>query len=121
MTAVKLLSGAQKVRRRILFFSLVFLLTTLAVWVMADILWRGGMNSCEIAILILFAILFLPVSFGVVQALTGFFILWRRRDSARLLALLENTDSPVELPVTAVVLPIFNEDVSRVYEGLRAI
>jgi membrane glycosyltransferase len=121
MTAVKLLSGAQKVRRRILFFSLVFLLTTLAAWVMADILWRGGMNSCEIAILILFTILFLPVSFGVVQALTGFFILWRRRDPSRLLSLLETTSALPELPVTAVVLPIFNEDVSRVYEGLRAI
>jgi len=121
MTAVKLLSGAQKVRRRIFFFSLVLLLTTLAAWVMADILWRGGMNSCEIAILILFTILFLPVSFGVVQALTGFFILWRGRDPARLLSLLEKTTPPAELPVTAVVLPIFNEDVSRVYEGLRAI
>jgi membrane glycosyltransferase len=121
MTAEKLLSGAQKVRRRILFFSLVLLLTTLATWVMADILWRGGMNSCEIAILILFAVLLTPVSFGIVQALTGFLILWHRRDSARLLSLLEKKDISVELPVTAVVLPIFNEDVSRVYEGLRAI
>ncbi|MFA6172793.1 MAG: glucans biosynthesis glucosyltransferase MdoH [Kiritimatiellales bacterium] len=121
MTAEKLLSGAQKVRRRILFFSLVLLLTTLAAWVMADILWRGGMNSCEIAILILFTVLFLPVSFGVVQALTGFVILLRRRDPARLLSLLEHTPPSAELPVTAVVLPIFNEDVSRVYEGLRAI
>lgn len=122
MTAVKILSGAQKVRRRILFFSLVFLLITLATWVMADILWRGGgMNSCEVAILILFTILFTPVSLGVIQALTGFVILWRRRDPARLLDRLEKTSTLPELPVTAVVLPIFNEDVSRVYEGLRAI
>ncbi|MCC7300697.1 MAG: glucans biosynthesis glucosyltransferase MdoH [Verrucomicrobia bacterium] len=121
MTATKLLSGAQKVRRRIVFFSLVFLLITLATWVMADILWRGGMNSCEVAILILFAILFTPVSLGIVQALTGFIILWRRRDPARLLSLLETTPALPDLPVTAVVLPIFNEDVSRVYEGLRAI
>ncbi len=121
MTAAKLLSGAQKVRRRIFFFSLVLLLITLATWVMADILWRGGMNSCEVAILILFAVLFTPVSFGIVQALTGFYILWRRRDPARLLSLLEKTETPIELPVTAVVLPIFNEDVSRVYEGLRSI
>ena len=99
MTAVKLLSGAQKVRRRILFFSLVFLLITLATWVMADILWRGGMNSCEIAILILFAILFTPVSLGIVQALTGFIILWRRRDSARLLSLLEETSARTILEI----------------------
>ncbi|MFA7256711.1 MAG: glucans biosynthesis glucosyltransferase MdoH [Kiritimatiellales bacterium] len=122
MTAVKILSGAQKIRRRILFFSLAFLLITLATWVMADILWRGGgMNSCEIAILILFTILFTPVSLGVVQALTGFILLWRGRDPARLLNRLEKTDTLPDLPVTAVVLPIFNEDVSRVYEGLRAI
>jgi membrane glycosyltransferase len=121
MTTEKILSGARKVRRRIIFFSLVLLLTTLATWVMADILWRGGMNSCEIAILILFAVLFTPVSLGIIQALTGFLILWRRRDPTRLLSLLEKNPPPAELPVTAIVLPIYNEDVSRVYEGLRAI
>jgi membrane glycosyltransferase len=122
MTAVKLLSGALKVRRRIIFFSLVLLLISLATWVMADLLWRGGgMNSCETAIFILFIILFTPVSLGVVQALTGFLVLWRRRDPTRLLSLLENGTPPPELPVTAVVLPIFNENVSHVYEGLRAI
>jgi len=121
-TAVKLLSGAQKVRRRIIFFSLVLLLTTLATWVMADLLWRGGgMNSCETSILILFAVLFTPVSLGVVQALAGFLVIWINRDPARLLSLVEKNSTPPELPVTAVVLPIFNEDVSRVYEGLRAI
>ena len=89
---------------------------------MADILWRGGMNSCETSILVLFAILFTPVSLGVVQAVTGFIILRRRKqDPARLISLLENEPGPAKLPVTAVVLPIFNEDVSRVYEGLRAI
>jgi membrane glycosyltransferase len=122
MTAVKLLSGEKKVRRRIVFFSLVLALVTLAVWVMADILWRGGgMNSCEIAILILFAILFFPLSFGVVQAVTGFIILCRGRDSARLLNRLDQADASGEISVTAVVLPIFNENVSQVYEGLRAI
>jgi membrane glycosyltransferase len=122
VTPVKILSGAQKMRRRIIFFSMALLLTTVATWIMADILWRGGgMNSCEIAILVLFAILFVPVSLGIVQALTGFIILWRGRDRARLLNSIENRTPSAELPVTAVVLPIFNEDVSRVYEGLRAI
>ncbi|MBM4152925.1 MAG: glucans biosynthesis glucosyltransferase MdoH, partial [Kiritimatiellaceae bacterium] len=122
MAPVKFLSNKQKVRRRITFFSMVFLLSTLATWVMADILWRGGgINSCEMAILALFAILLTPVSMGVVQAFTGFIILWRRRDPARLLSQLETATTLPELPVTAVVLPIFNEDVSRVYEGLRAI
>lgn len=121
MAAVKFLPDAQKVRRRIFFFSMVFLLSTLATWIMADILWRGGMNGCEVAILLLFAVLFTPVSLGVVQAVTGFVLLWRRQDSARLLTMLENMTVPPELPVTAVVMPIFNEDVSRVYEGLRAI
>jgi membrane glycosyltransferase len=121
MTHIKILSGKQKTRRRILFFSLVLLLTSLAAWVMADILWRGGMNSCETAMLVLFTVLFSTVSLGFVQACAGFILLWFRRDPARILSLLEQPPAPVELPVTAVVLPIFNEDVSRVYEGLRVI
>ena len=32
-------------RRQVLFFSCVVFLTSVATWLMADILWRGGLNG----------------------------------------------------------------------------
>ncbi|MDZ4200445.1 MAG: glucans biosynthesis glucosyltransferase MdoH [Kiritimatiellia bacterium] len=118
---IPFLTQTQKTRRRILFFFLVFLMTSLASWIMADILWRGGMSRLEIAILTLFTVLFSMVAIGFVQAVIGFSLLWRHQDPARLINPLEQPGFIVELPVTAIVVPIFNEDVSHVYERLRAI
>ena len=39
-------------RRQFLFFSTVLVLTGFASWVMADILWRGGLTGVEIALLV---------------------------------------------------------------------
>lgn len=116
-----LLPGPLKVRRRLIYFALVFLLTSLATWVMADILWRGGINVHKLVILALFILLFTLISMGFVQAVIGFVLLWRGRDAARMTDLLSRSGELPELPVTAVVLPIYNENVSHVYEGLRVI
>ena len=40
-------------RRRIFFFTLVFLVTSLATWFMADLLWRDGMQAVEWVVLAL--------------------------------------------------------------------
>ena len=45
-------------RRRVTFFSLIFLLTTVAAWFMADLLWQGPMNLSDLPLLVLFTILF---------------------------------------------------------------
>jgi membrane glycosyltransferase len=113
--------GARRLgRRRFLFFSTIFAFTSIATWFMADLLWRGGLNGIEIAMLVLFVILFAHVTAGFCTALVGFYVINRGGDSSRI----TNTIPPGELPPlasTAIVMPVFNEDVSRVFEGLRVI
>lgn len=106
--------------RRFVFFNLVIGLTILAAWVMADILWRGGLSQIEIGMLILFVPLFFMVALGFVQAVTGFFLLGFRRDSRNIGRSIGAIPPPDRLPVTAIVLPIHNEEVGAVFEGLRA-
>ncbi len=112
------IDARQLTRRRIVFFSIILLLTSVATWVMADILWRGGVTRTEMFILALFIPLFALVSFGFTQALVGLWVLWRGGDPHRITTTLKEDDT-TPLPVTAIALPIYNEDVSQVYEGLR--
>ena len=107
-------------RRRFFFFSSIFAFTSLATWFMADILWRNGLNGIEIPLLILFPILFAHVAAGFCTALLGLYVLNRGGDSSRITATLDSVeDAP--LASTAIVMPVFNEDVSRVFEGLRVV
>lgn len=105
--------------RRAFFFSLILVLTSAATWVMADILWRGGMNVLKWTLLGLFIPLFTLVSFGFIQALCGFVMLLKG-DKLLVTRLMDEAAQPDPTTVTALVFPVFNEDVSRVYEGLRA-
>jgi len=112
------IDARQLTQRRIVFFSTILLLTSVGTWVMADILWRGGMTPLKFTILCVFVPLFGLVSLGFAQALFGFWMLRRGGDPYRIsLTLKEDDNTP--LPVTAIALPIYNEDVSQVYEGLR--
>ena len=107
-------------RRRFLFFSAIFAFTSIATWFMADLLWRGGLSGLEMALLALFVILFAHVAAGFCTALVGFYVINRGGDSSRI----TNTLAPGEdapLASTAIVMPVFNEDVSRVFEGLRVV
>jgi len=107
-------------RRRFLFFSTIFALTSVATWFMADLLWRGGLNGVEIALLGLFVILFAHVAAGFCTALVGLYVINRGGDSSRITHTLSaGEDAP--LASTAIVMPVFNEDVSRVFEGLRVV
>ncbi len=109
-------------RRQALFFTTVVVLTGVATWVMADILWRGGLNGIEIAMLSLFVPLFGMVTLGFTQAVFGFFILLRRKDTYSISRTIPDSLPPAaSLPATAIAIPIYNEDVSRVYEGIRTI
>ena len=108
-------------RRQVLFFSCVVFLTSVATWLMADILWRGGLTGLETAMLALFVPLFGMVALGFIQAVVGFVMLLRKRDTYEITATLPSGEPVVEqLPPTALLIPIYNEDVSRVYEGLRS-
>src|SRR6185295_5195771 len=76
-------------RRRATFFSLVFLLTTLATWFMADLLWRGPVNFVDLPLLVLFAILFANIATGFSTALLGLYVI-NRGDTARIGRTIEN-------------------------------
>jgi membrane glycosyltransferase len=108
-------------RRRRTFFSSVFFLTSLATWFMADLLWQdGGIMPLEWVLLVLFVMLFAQIAVGFVTALLGFYVVNRGGDSREISSTLKGDDDPA-LAGTAVIMPVFNEDVSRVFEGLRVI
>ncbi|HVS50929.1 MAG TPA: glucans biosynthesis glucosyltransferase MdoH [Opitutaceae bacterium] len=107
-------------RRRFLFFSTIFGFTSLATWFMADLLWRDGITAVELVVLALFVVLFAHIAAGFCTALVGFYVINRGGDSSHLTATIPpGEDAP--LASTAIIMPVFNEDVSRVFEGLRVV
>ena len=110
-------------RRRALFYTSVFLLTSVATWFMADILWREdkGLSGLEWVLLVLFVILIAQVAVGFVTAMLGFYVINRGGDRQRIMRTVDWNKEDVPLASTAIVMPVFNEDVSRVLEGLRVI
>lgn len=109
-------------RRRALFYSSVFLLTSVATWFMADLLWRDdGISGLEWVLLVLFVILFSQIAVGFVTAMLGFYVINRGGDRQRITRTVDWNTEEVPLAPTAIVMPVFNEDVSRVFEGLRVI
>ncbi|MFA5676884.1 MAG: glucans biosynthesis glucosyltransferase MdoH [Pseudomonas sp.] len=96
--------------------------TALATWFMLTVLpYRGG-NALEIAMLVLFALLFAWISFGFWIALIGFFLrrlggdrhsLLRQQDAAEL--------AQTPLARTAIVMPVYHEPIERSLGGLSAV
>ncbi|MFT3831492.1 MAG: glucans biosynthesis glucosyltransferase MdoH [Opitutaceae bacterium] len=114
------------IKRRFVFFTTIFLLTSLAGWFMADLLWNSGtrpgsMSPIEWVVLVLFVVLFAHVATGFVHALFGFYVLNRGGDFCRVQRSLPPEDPQAPLAPTAIVMPVCNEDSSRVFEGLRVI
>lgn len=109
--------------RRLVFFSLVVTLSAMGTTVMADILWQQGMLFLEWVLLGLFLILFSNLSFGFCQFVFGFFIHLFRTKEVSITDSLKKRKGWVPLPIvqTAIVLPVCDEDVKRVFEGLRSI
>ncbi len=83
------------------------------------IIGRQGWSPLGIASLILFSILLAQVVFGFTIAAIGFWQLASRHDWARINNTLPPETEARTLPATAVVIPIFNEDVSMVFQELR--
>lgn len=116
--------GRRLARRRTVFFSCVFLLTTLCSWFFADILWVPGVPLTVSGVVLagLFVILTGLVVLGFCQAMIGFLVLTRGGDSCSITNTLDaEAAASGPLGPTAVVMPVFNEDVTRVLEGLRVI
>ena len=108
-------------RRLFLFFSIPVVLTGGASLLFADLLWRNnGWSDGKSFILGLFAILFCLAAFGCTHGIYGFFIR-RFGDRGRITQKADYHAQDISGSSTAIVIPIYNEDVSRVFAGLRAI
>jgi len=94
--------------------------TYLATSFMTTVLPYQGRQPLEIVVLVLFAILFAWVSAGFWTALAGFFLMLFGKDRYAISAKAKS-DQPIDASArTAIVMPICNEDVPRVFAGLRA-
>ena len=112
-------------RRRRLLIGLVLGLTALAVTRMAEVLPHGGRTGLEIVLLVVFGMLFAWISVGSCTAAAGFLTLLARTDRFAPSAALERTETedrkPRETVRTAVVFPVYNEDMPRVCAGLETV
>jgi membrane glycosyltransferase len=103
---------------------LLVVLTLSQAWVatsfMTAVLPYHGSHPLEIAILALYAILFTWVGLGFWTALMGFWMLLRGPDR-HTISSAAATDVPISAGTrTALLIPICNEDVGRVFAGIRA-
>jgi membrane glycosyltransferase len=107
-------------RRRMLLFALIAGQTAVATYFMSGVLPYDGSKPLEAAILIVFALLFAWVSAGFWTALAGFCVLIVGGDRYALSARRAGA-APIDPSArTAIVVPICNENVQRVFAGLRA-
>ena len=107
-------------RRRLTLLALMIAQTIGATWAMSTVLPYHGADWLEAIIIVLFAVLFCWVSAGFWTAITGFLLLAFHGDR---FVISRRAAPDAVIPDdarTAIVMPICNEDVQRVFAGLRA-
>jgi membrane glycosyltransferase len=110
---------SQRGWRLFVFYSWSLLLTGLVSMLFADLLWRTGWSASRTLLLVLFVILIWFASIGCMHGVYGFLL--RRFGTQRRITALNNfRDQKIDGTSTAIVFPIYNENVVRAYEGLRA-
>lgn len=106
--------------RRVSFFGTVAGFTFLGTWLFYRLLKPGGIHAREEILLFLFVLLFSQIAYGSALALFGFFQWLRGGDPLDLGSLVRLDKSPrLEGVATAVVMPIFNEPVGRVFAAIE--
>lgn len=105
--------------RLFFFYSAGVLVTGLVSLLFADLLWRTGWSSSRTVLLVLFVLLMLFATIGGMHGVFGFVIrLFGTRQ--RITARADFRNQKIDGISTAIILPIYNENPVRVYEGLRA-
>jgi len=106
--------------RRVTFLTLVCLGTLLGTWLMIRFLQVGeGYRNAKIGLLICFVPLFYQLNSGFWTALIGVWLQNRPTDDpTNLWNTIQDDDGPLSAN-TAIIIPVYNEDVTRVWEGLR--
>ena len=105
--------------RLFIFYSSALLLTGAVSLLFADLLSRTGWSNSRTLLLVLFVFLFFLASVGCMHGVYGFF-LRVFGDRHRITNLKDYRNASIADASTAVLFPIHNENVTRVYEGLRA-
>jgi membrane glycosyltransferase len=108
--------------RRIFLIFLVALQAFGGVWSLLKTLPYQGQAPIELALIILFSILFSWISFGFWTAVFGFILIWRGRDRFDLTKFC-TTEPAFERSAsgrTAIIMPIYNEEVKHAFAGLAA-
>ena len=106
--------------RRIALLGLVIAQTYLAANFMTAVLPYHGTQPLEILMLILFTILFAWISLGFWTAMAGFLLLLGGGDRYAI-SRTASPDAPIDPEArVAIVMPICNENVPRVFAGLKA-
>ena len=111
--------SARHVWRVFLFYSSALLLTGLVSMLFADLLWRTGWSASRTVLLGLFIVLFFLIAVGAMHGVFGFCVR-RFGDRQRITDLADYRSRRIEGTSTALLFPVFNEDMARVCEGLRA-
>jgi membrane glycosyltransferase len=111
--------GAATLRRLVL-LTLTLAQTYVATGFMTTVLPYHGAKPLEFAILALFAMLFFWVSAGFWTAMMGFMLLLFGRDRFAISRTAAGNEPIDDAARTAVIMPICNENVARVFAGLRA-
>lgn len=106
--------------RRGLFSVLVLGQTLVGGWGMLTILPYRGSGALELSLLAIFALLFVWISAGMWMAVFGFVVRAAGGDRQSLLYRHRQGLAHAPLAPTAVVMPIYHEDVERSLRGLRA-
>lgn len=103
--------------RRLILFAATAALTLLSVNKLLGVSASGGIDAVEAVQLALFVPLFAWIALSFCSAVAGFYALLSGRDETGLLA----AEAPAGLRSrTAVLVPIYNEDVDAVFRRVRA-
>jgi membrane glycosyltransferase len=104
--------------RVFIFYSSAVLLMGLTSWLFADLLWRTGWSTSSMVLLGLFMVLVLLIAVGCIHGIFGFVL--RLTGDRRITQLKDYRLQTIQEASTALVFPIYNEQVPRVCEGMRA-
>src|SRR5436309_2574748 len=111
--------GWRLIARRVLFLSLTSLTVLLISWRTFAMLQINGLNPLKTAGFLLFVVLLVPIALSFWTAAIGFVVQSSGGDPLEVTRELDDTPDTIELPRTAVVMPIYNEDPIRVFAGLK--
>jgi membrane glycosyltransferase len=105
-------------RRRLGLTLLVIVQTALATWSLARTFPQPALSALEVATLGVFAILWCWISVGFWTAAVGFWVLWKKAPRVSLTPA-DGADGVLSAR-TAIVVPICNEEIGRVFAGVEA-